>query len=210
MILMRSMAACAFAAATLFTGLAALAAEVAPGKPAPDFTAIDSNGAKHTLSSYKGRIVVLEWTNHDCPYVRKHYGTGNMQAHQEQATAAGAVWLTVVSSAPGLQGHVNALEANKLTEDRKAKPTAVLLDPEGHVGRLYAARVSPHMFVIGRDGSIVYMGAMDDKPTANHADVPVARPYVREALAAAEAGKPAAIATTRPYGCSVKYAEPRS
>jgi peroxiredoxin len=183
-------------------------ADVQVGKPAPDFTAIDSDGKSHQLSGLKGKIVVLEWTNHGCPYVGKHYGTGNMQALQKEATDSGVVWLSVVSSPPGMQGYVSGLEANKLTTDRKARPSAVLLDPEGTVGRLYEAKATPHMFVIDKQGMVAYAGAIDDKPTANHADVNGARNYVREAVAAVAAGKAMSPAATRAYGCGIKLAPP--
>lgn len=185
-------------------------AQPQPGKAAPDFTAVDSKGKTVRLSDFKGKTVVLEWTNQDCPYVRKHYETDTMQSLQRDATADGVVWLTVSSSAPGFQGHVNALEAEKLTADRKASPTAFLLDPEGQIGRAYEARVTPHMFVIDKAGLVAYMGAIDDRPTSNHGDVKGARPYVREALAAIKAGQPVKTTSTRPYGCSVKYAPARS
>jgi len=184
-------------------------ADVQPGKPAPDFTGKDSNGTVHALASLEGKTVVLEWTNHDCPYTVKHYATGNMQALQKEAADKGVVWLTIVSSAPGRQGHVTAAQANKLTAERKAVPAAVVLDPEGKIGRLYDARVTPHMFIVDKNGKIAYMGAIDDTPTANHADVKTARNYVREALAAVAEGKPVASAATRPYGCSVKYGTTR-
>jgi hypothetical protein len=175
------------------------------GTPAPAFTATDSKGKEHSLAAYRGKTVVLEWSNHECPYTVKHYATGNMQALQRSAAGAGVVWLTVVSSRPGAQGHVNALEADHLTDSRSARPTAVLLDPRGDLGRLYGARTTPHMFVIDAAGTLVYMGAIDDQPTANHASVEGARNYVREALDAISRNKPIVAASTRPYGCTVKY-----
>jgi peroxiredoxin len=187
----------AFAAPTL--------ANVQAGKAAPDFTAVDSNGMSHQLSSFKGKTVVLEWTNDGCPYVQKHYGAGNMQALQKAAADKGVVWLTVISSAPGTQGHVDGGAANKLTDGRKAVPTAVLLDPAGKVGKLYDAKTTPHMYVIDPKGNLAYAGAIDDKPTANQADINGARNYVTEALTAVAAGKAPAVTTTRAYGCSVKY-----
>lgn len=180
-------------------------AEPVIGKPAPDFSAMDSNGRQHTLSSYQGKTVVLEWTNHDCPYVRKHYGTGNMQALQKEATAQGIVWLSVISSAPGTQGHVEGSEANALSESRDASPTAVLLDPEGKVGRLYDARTTPQMFIVDPDGVLRYQGAIDDRPTSRLSSIEGANNYVRAALVAMADGKPVANTVTRPYGCSVKY-----
>jgi len=175
------------------------------GTQAPGFTAVDSKGKQHTLAAYKGKTVILEWTNHECPYTVKHYATGNMQALQKSATDAGAVWLTVISSRPGTQGHVNGLEADKLTDDRRAHPTAVLLDPKGDLGRLYGARTTPHLYSVDQAGMLVYMGAIDEQPGASHATVKTARNYVREALDALAASKPIVLASTRPYGCSVKY-----
>jgi len=184
---------------------------VRPGQPAPDFTATDTAGKPVTLSSFKGKTVVLEWTNHACPYVGKHYGTGTMQKLQHDAKGDGVVWLTIISSAPGQQGHVEGLEADKLTADRKAAPTAVLLDADGKVGRLYGATTTPHMFVIDKAGTLAYMGAIDDKPSTARETIKTARPYVREALAALRSGQAvAAPASTRPYGCSVKYSDARS
>lgn len=200
-------------AALAATGLVALAAAtpmlaketLAPGQPAPAFEAQDATGKTVRLTDFKGRTVVIEWTNQDCPYVRKHYETGTMQALQKAATGDGVVWLTVASSAPGQQGWVDGPMAQKLTADRKASPSAFLLDPEGRIGHAFGATVTPHMFVIDKDGRIAYMGGIDDKPTANHADVKTARPHVREALAAVAAGKAVSPASTRPYGCTIKY-----
>lgn len=181
------------------------AASVRTGTAAPGFTGTDSRGAQHTLDSHRGKVVVLEWTNHECPYTVKHYVTGNMQALQRQVTADGGIWYTVASSRPGTQGHVNGLEADKLTDDRNASPSAVLLDPKGDIGRLYGASTTPHMFIVDRTGTLVYMGAIDDQPSANRATVKGARNYVREALDALAEGRPVAMASTRPYGCTVKY-----
>jgi peroxiredoxin len=200
----RTIAAAAFAVGAAAFAVPTLA-NVQAGKAAPDFTAVDSNGKSHQLSSFKGKTVVLEWTNDGCPYVQKHYGAGNMQALQKAANEAGVVWLTVISSAPGTQGHATGASANKLTADRKALPTAVLLDPAGKVGKLYDAKTTPHMYVIDPKGNLAYAGAIDDKPTANPADIKAARNYVKEALAAVAAGKTPAVTTTRAYGCSVKY-----
>jgi peroxiredoxin len=201
------------AAALLAAALALPAAgrdPVQPGKPAPEFTAKDAAGRDVKLSSYKGKIVVLEWTNHDCPYVKKHYGTGNMQSLQKEAVDQGVVWLTIASSQPGAQGHVNGLEAERLTAERKASPSVFLLDPEGRVGRAYGATATPHMYVIDKAGMLAYMGAIDDKPSTNSADVKGARNYVREAIGAIAAGQPVKTASTRVYGCAIKYQEPRS
>jgi peroxiredoxin len=193
------------AAPTLAVPMAPALAAIQTGQPAPDFTGIDSKGTQHNLAAYRGKTVVLEWTNHECPYTVKHYATGNMQALQAGATGSGAIWLTVVSSRPGGQGHVEAAEADRLTAARSAKPTAVLLDPKGQLGRLYDARTTPHMFVIDGAGMLVYMGAIDDRPSASPSSVKGARNYVRETLEAIAAGRPVAVASTRPYGCSVKY-----
>lgn len=204
--------------ALLLAGGAALVASVSPigligtalaapkpGLAAPAFSATDSNGKTHNLADYKGKTVILEWTNHLCPYVAKHYGTDNMQALQREATKDGIVWLSVISSAPDTQGYVKAEEANKLTAERKAAPTAVLLDPMGKVGRTYDARVTPHMYIIDASGKLVYMGGIDDKATTNWDDVKTAQNYVRAALDDMAKGKPVSNAVTRAYGCTVKY-----
>ena len=177
------------------------------GEPAPDFTATDSNGAVRHLSDYKGKFVVLEWSNRGCPYVRKHYGSGNMQRLQQEWTGRGITWLTVISSAPGTQGYVTAGEENAQLEKTNARPTAALLDPTGQVGHLYDAKTSPHMFVINPQGILIYDGAIDDKPTTDRADVATAKNYVSQALNEAMAGKGVSLRTSRPYGCSVKYAD---
>ncbi len=152
------------------------------GAPAPNFTLTDSNGKAISLADFKGKTVVLEWTNHECPYVRKHYGGNNMQALQKKWTGQGIVWLTLISSQPGAQGFVHGLEANKLTEERGAAPTAVLLDPRGGVGRSYGAQVTPHMYVVTGDGTLVYMGGIDDKPTTRLEDLKTAKNFVDAAL----------------------------
>ncbi len=189
------------------TMLSSRPAHAAPqvGKPAPDFTAVDSNGKTHKLSELRGKLVALEWTNHDCPYVRKHYNAGNMQAIQKQAADAGIVWLTVISSPPGEQGNVTPEKANELTQTRKASPAAVLIDPKGEVGRAYDARVTPHMFLINAEGTLVYMGGIDSIPSTRADDIEKATPYFRDAITAAVKGEPVKNAVTRPYGCTVKY-----
>ncbi|HEX3396614.1 MAG TPA: redoxin domain-containing protein [Steroidobacteraceae bacterium] len=188
-------------------GIIVSAAGAAPqiGQPAPDFTAVDSKGHTIHLSEYRGKIVVLEWTNADCPYTHKHYSSGNMQSMQALAQKNGIVWLTVVSSAPGKQGYVNGPAADALTQSRKAVPTAVLLDPLGAVGRLYAAKTTPHMFVIDKDGALKYMGGIDSMATTDEADIARAEPYLKEAMLAVAAGNPVAHPMTKPYGCSIKY-----
>jgi peroxiredoxin len=190
--------------ATLIATTLAAAAPVI-GKPAPQFTVTDSNGKSHSLSDYKGKTVVLEWTNDGCPYVKKHYGAGNMQKLQGEVAAAGGVWLSIISSAPGKQGYVKGAEANQLTASRNAKPTAVLLDPVGAVGRAYEAQTTPHMFVIDPKGMLRYMGAIDDQPTTEASTIATARNYVREAFNAVVSGGKVAETATDPYGCSVKY-----
>lgn len=175
------------------------------GEPAPDFQAVDSKGRTHSLSEFKGKYVVLEWTNADCPFVKKHYGSGNMQSLQKEATGQGVVWLSIVSSAVGKQGHVTPAAADALTEKRGAVPTAVLLDEKGDVGRLYDAKTTPHMFIVDPAGELVYAGGIDDTPSPDPADIPRSKNYVKTALAEALAGKPVSQAVTRPYGCSIKY-----
>ena len=196
-------------ALTVIAGLimTAAAAHADPeiGKPAPDFSATDSNGKTVKLSDFRGKTVVLEWTNDGCPYVGKHYSSGNMQTLQKDAAAKGVIWLTIISSAPGSQGYVTGEEANALTSARGAAPAAVLLDPEGDVGHLYDARTTPHMFIVNKDGTLVYMGGIDDKATTDVADIKTAKNYVRAALDELAAGEPVENAVTRPYGCSVKY-----
>lgn len=180
-------------------------AGVSVNQPAPDFTAVDSNGKTHSLSQYRGKTVVLEWTNHDCPYVRKHYQSGNMQSLQKAATRDGVVWLSIISSAPGKQGHVSAAKANDLTSKRNATPSAVILDENGDIGRLYGAKTTPHMYIIDPNGTLVYMGGIDSIPSSNQADIDKATNYVRLALQSMSEGKAIADNVTRPYGCSVKY-----
>ncbi len=179
--------------------------DVQVGQLAPDFVGTDTHGKAVKLSSLRGKTVVLEWTNHQCPYTRKHYDSGNMQGLQKTATAQGVVWLSIISSASGRQGHVSGAKADALTSSRKAAPTAVLLDPKGTIGRLYKARTTPHMFIIDKAGKVAYMGAIDSKPSANPGDIATAKNYVQGALTALMSGKTITPARTSPYGCSVKY-----
>jgi len=194
-------------------GVVVAAAVMAParaarvGDKAPDFSATDSNGVKRTLSGNAGKFVVLEWHNNGCPFVRKHYLSGSMQQRQKEWTARGVVWLTVISSAPGHQGYVTADEENAYLKRMNAAPTAVLLDPSGDLGHLYDAKTSPHMFVIDPSGTLIYNGAIDDQPSPDPASLPGATNYVAQALAEAMAGKAVSVPTSRPYGCSVKYAD---
>jgi alkyl hydroperoxide reductase subunit AhpC len=202
--------ASALTVTALFAGLMGIAslaagATVQIGQPAPEFTATDSKGHPLTLSEYRGKTVVLEWTNADCPYTRKHYTSGNMQGIQALAQKNGVVWLTVISSAPGKQGYVNGPAADALTQSRGAVPTAVVLDSSGTVGRLYGAKTTPHMFVIDKNGALQYMGGIDSIATADVSDIAQAEPYLKEAMLEVVQGKPVAHAVTRPYGCSIKY-----
>ncbi|CAN1554926.1 resA Thiol-disulfide oxidoreductase ResA [Fimbriimonadaceae bacterium] len=175
------------------------------GEIAPEFSLVDTNGKSHNFSDFRGKIVVLEWTNDGCPYVMKHYGTGNMQKAQKTATDQGVVWLSIVSSAKGKQGYVEGPQGNALMKEKGFKSTALLLDPDGKVGKLYQAKTTPHMFVLDASGKVAYMGAIDDKATPFPESVKGARNYVLEAITALKAGKTPAIAATQPYGCSVKY-----
>lgn len=192
-------------AAMLAMAPAASAAGLQVGKPAPNFSAVDTGGRTVRLADYAGKTVVLEWTNHDCPFVQKHYGPHAMQALQKTWTGRGVVWLSVISSAPGEQGAVDGAEADRLTRERGAAPTAVLLDPAGTVGRAYDAKTTPHMFVISGDGTLLYQGGIDDKPSTDTADLRSAKNYVDAALTEIAAGKPVTVKTARPYGCIVKY-----
>ncbi len=180
-------------------------AQVVVGEAAKDFTLTDTKGTAYHLADLKGKYVVLEWFNHDCPFVKKQYDSGNMQQLQHDYTDKGVVWLSINSSAPGKQGQYSAKEADQLTQDKKASPTAVLLDPDGTVGRLYAAQTTPHMYIINPDGVLIYQGAIDDKPSADPADVATSKNYVRTALDEALAGSPITTPVTKSYGCSVKY-----
>jgi len=191
----------------IFAGALALSTAWAArvGERAPDFTATDSNGQTHKLLDYAGKFVVLEWHNRGCPFTAKHYASGNMERLQKEWTARGVVWLTVISSAPGKQGYVTAADENAYVKEMNAAPTAVLLDPAGALGHMYDAKTTPHMFIIDPKGTLIYNGAIDDRPTTDAADISGARNYVSAALSEALAGKPVSIASTRPYGCSVKY-----
>ena len=198
---------------TLLASIALLAlligtaqAKVAPGNPAPDFTLPSADGSEVSLSDFAGKTVILEWTNHGCPFVQKHYNSGNMQSLQTQYTGDDTVWLSIISSAPGKQGHVTAEKALALTEARDAAPTHVLLDEDGTVGRLYGAKTTPHMYIIDPDGTMMaYMGAIDSIPSADTADIERATNYVKTSMAALAQDRLPDPASTKPYGCSVKY-----
>jgi peroxiredoxin len=189
----------------VFAASAGVVMALPPGSVAPDFKGVDSNGVTHSLSEYRGKFVVLEWANRGCPYEKKHYLSGNVESLQKQWTAKGVVWLSILSDPPGQQGYVTPTEENDYLKTMHASPTAALLDPAGAIGRLYDARTTPHMFVIDPMGTIVYQGALDDKPTPDPASLKNADNYVSDALNAAMAGKPVAVAVTKPYGCAVHY-----
>lgn len=195
------------AAFAVFALAASASAYAAPeiGQPAPDFVGTDTHGQTHKLSDLKGKTVVLEWSNPGCPYVHKHYDSGNMQSVQEKAVADGVVWLTIVSSADGKQGFMSPEEANALIEKQKSHETARILDPTGGIGRLYEAKTTPHMFVIDPAGTLVYMGAIDDRPTADPKSLDGANNYVMAAIKALKDGRPVETPMTQPYGCGVKY-----
>ena len=187
----------AFVSATAF-------AAPQPGDPAPNFSLTDVNGQSHSLADYKGKYVVLEWNNPGCPFVHKHYDSGNMQNLQKQAESRGVIWLTVNSGAAGRQG-ATTNEIKGFLSSEHAAPTAYLIDSEGKVGRLYGARTTPDMYIIGPNGKLIYDGAIDNKPTPDPEDIPTATNYVKAALDESMAGRPVTVATSRPYGCSVKY-----
>jgi peroxiredoxin len=181
-------------------------AEVQVGKQAPDFALTDTNGKTHHLSDYKGKYIVLEWYQPDCPFVRKHYNSGNMQALQKEYATKGVVWLSIDSSAAGQEGNYPPAELNQIAVKSGAVRTALLLDADGKVGHLYGAKTTPDMYIINPQGVLVYQGAIDDKPSTDLADVKTAKNYVKSALNAVMGGQTVATASTRPYGCSVKYA----
>ena len=191
---------------TLAASTALFAADSpAVGTTAPDFSLTDSKGKTQSVSQYKGKYVVLEWFNPECPFVKKHYGSGNMQKLQEEFTGKGVVWLSIDSSAPGLEGNLTAEQANAKMTEWKTKQTALVLDPDGKAGRAYGAKNTPHMFVINPEGKIVYEGAIDSKASSNPADIAGSTNYVKVALEESLAGKTVSTANTKPYGCSVKY-----
>jgi peroxiredoxin len=188
-------------------GASPVAPQAVVGQSAPAFAVTDAGGTARSLADFAGKVVVLEWWNHQCPFVGKHYGSGNMQKLQKEWTAKGVVWLTVSSSGPGQQGYVDPATAAALMKKEGGAPTAVLLDHDGRMGRAYGAKTTPHMFVIDATGRVVYAGGIDDKPSTEQADIATATNYVAAALAQVLAGKPVAIASSQPYGCGVKYAK---
>lgn len=193
----------AFAALVLSPQL--YASDAVIGEKALDFTATDSNGKTQNLTSYKGKTVVLEWLNHQCPFVKKHYGSGSMQKLQKAYTGKGVIWFSVISSAPGKMGYCTPEEANSLVREKGAAPTAVLLDAQGTVGKLYGAKTTPHMSIVNANGVLVYNGAIDDTPSQDIADIATAKNYVQTALDELLAGKQISVGTSRPYGCPVTY-----
>jgi hypothetical protein len=191
------------AAATLAAASAFAEAEV--GKPAPAFSANDVNGRVVKLSDFRGKTVVLEWNNPECPFVKKHYGSGNMQKTQAAARKDGVVWLSINSSGEGKQGHMDAAKAKGVIAALNAQPSAYLLDPKGVIGNGYGAKTTPHMYIVDAKGTLVFNGGIDDKPTPNPADINGARNHVLAALGELKAGKAVSVPSTRPYGCAVKY-----
>jgi hypothetical protein len=196
------------AIACLATGLSSMARSerVTVGQPAPDFSLTDTMGHAQTLSGHKGKFVVIEWSNYDCPFVKKHYGSGNMQRVQKLYTEKGVIWLTINSSAPGKQGNYPPEKWNEMIKEKGSAATAVLLDPDGKVGKMFGAKTTPHLFVINPEGVLIYQGAIDDKPSFDPKTIEGARNYVEMALDAAMAGKPVETPETQSYGCSIKYA----
>lgn len=191
--------------AVMLTAPMSLLADAVPGQPAPAFEVKDANGKTHNLESIKGKWTVLEWFNKDCPYVKKHYKSGNMQKIQKSYADKGVVWFTVISSAKGKQGHLSRKDALKVAKNHKSAATAVLLDEGGAMGKAYGAKTTPHMFVINPEGKVVYAGAIDDNDSADPKVIEKSKNYVTSALEAGMGGKPIETASTKPYGCSVKY-----
>jgi peroxiredoxin len=186
-----------------FTG--AVYAQVASNHAAPNFSLVDTKGQIHFLSDYKGKFIVLEWFNPDCPFVKKHYKSGNMPLLQNLYTSKGVIWLSINSSAKGKQGSYTPQGFIQFMKDYGASPTAVLLDTNGQVARLYDAQTTPSMFVIDPRGIVIYQGAIDDIPSPDIKDLPKAKNYIKAALDAAMFGKPVAVSATKSYGCSIKY-----
>lgn len=199
---------------SLAAGFAAMVMAVSPvmaapviGEKAPEFSLPAADGSTQTLSSFAGKVVVLEWFNQDCPFVRKHYDSGNMQGLQKEYAAKDVVWLTVSSSAEGKQGYLTAETAKAQIEKEGGAPAHFLLDHDGKVGKAYDAKTTPHMFVIDKEGKLAYSGAIDDKPSADKADIATSKNYVRAALEAVLAGTAVETPTSKAYGCGIKYAD---
>jgi peroxiredoxin len=202
---MRSLAPIVLSLCCVAAPPAAVAQQPKVGDAAPAFAATDSQGKTEALDQFRGKYVVLEWHNQGCPFTRKHYVSGNMQALQKQWTDKGVVWFTVISSAPGQQGYMTSDQENAYVHEVHAAPTAVLMDPDGKLGHLYGAKTTPDMYVIDPQGKLIYAGAIDNRPTPDPEDVKGADNYVSDALVASMAGKAVAVPYTRSYGCSVKY-----
>lgn len=196
---------CTFAAA--FAATAAATAAVSVGQPAPDFRALDTSGKTVSLADFKGKHVVLEWVNPGCPFVQKHYNSANMPTTQKAVTSQGVVWLAVNSTHAGASDYLPPAKLADWMKEKGGAPTATLMDTDGTIGRAYGARTTPHMYLIDPQGKLVYAGAIDSKPTANPADIATATNYVKQAISESLAGKPVTVATTRAYGCSIKYAD---
>lgn len=193
----------AMIAVTWLLALHAKEAEI--GKPAPDFVLTDIKGKEHSLSDYQGSYVVLEWVNHGCPFVKKHYKSNNMQTLQKELREKDVVWLSICSSAKGRQGYFNAKKWKKVVKRKRMNSTAVLLDPDGKVGKTFGAKTTPHMFIVDPEGNLIYRGAIDDKPSTDVDDIEGSKNFVRLALEEALAGEKVTYSSTRSYGCSVKY-----
>lgn len=194
------------AAGVLLAAASGAIANAELNKAAPAFSAVGADGKPVKLDAYKGKTVVLEWTNHECPFVAKHYDSGNIPSLQKEAAGQGVVWLQVVSSAPGKQGFVDGATAQKLNSTRSAAPAGTVLDPDGKIGKLYGAQTTPHIFIVNAAGQLVYKGGIDSIPTSKKEDLAKAENYVASALKSISAGKPVEKASTKPYGCSIKYA----
>ncbi|MDX2109629.1 MAG: thioredoxin family protein [Verrucomicrobiota bacterium] len=192
-------------AIALFAFASVAAHAIETGSTAPEFTLTDSNGTSHKLSDFKGKHVVLEWTNHGCPFVVKHYAPGNMQKLQKEWTGKGVIWLTINSTNADHQDYQSPAQANAWLKETKAAPTAFLIDADGKVGHLYDAKTTPHLFIIDPAGKLIYQGAIDSIRSPKSEDIAKAENYVEAALKAATAGKPVATPTTKSYGCGVKY-----
>jgi len=191
---------------TMMLAPSLVAAEAVVGQPAPGFSGTDPGGKTYTLAGFKGQYLVLEWFNPGCPFVRKHYDSGHMQQLQKTYTDKGVAWLMIASSASGKQGYLDAESGAAVLSQKNAHPTALILDSQGVIGRAFGAKTTPHVFVIGPKGTVIYAGGIDDKPSTDQADLAGAHNYVAAALDAALAGKPVATPSSPPYGCSVKYA----
>ena len=192
-------------ALVLFAAPVTVLAQAVPGKPAPAFEVTDALGKAQKLENFKGKWLVLEWFNKDCPYVKKHYGSGNMQKLQKTYSDKGVAWLSVISSKKGAQGHLTPAEASRLPASHNSAASAVLLDESGEMGRAYGATATPHMFVINPKGQVVYAGAIDDNDSSNPEVIAKSKNYIVAALDAGISGKPVATASTRAYGCGIKY-----